>query len=234
MDWSSEAFYISRLKISELQELLQFYLSDIYEHFGFTEYTAASFENELSGLLREDMSFFDQSVYYVIRHRITTEIFGAIRTTYWDREAVLPIEKLFGIDLKMVLPEKDNLWHIGRFVISRRLPINRISFLKKILYNAFYPVFHFGSGLIIAECDKKVILTLQKLEIPSNILGASIEYICSETFPIYIESNDLSTFISVHTSRYFSEDNQQDLHIFDEIKKTQRNKGYRAIAQDAC
>ena len=217
MDWLTDEYYLSKLHFSQLKELLQFYLSDIYEHFGFTDYTTEAYENELLSLLNEDKSFYDLSIYYVIRKRNTREIFGAIRITYWDRKTILPIEKLFNINLKEALPKRSNLWHIGRFVITKHLPINRISFFKKLLYNAFYPVHRFGEGLVIAECDKKVITTLQKLGIKSNILGESIEYICSETFPIYIESGALNPFILANSQRYFSNNNISDVNWFSKI-----------------
>ncbi|ULT26336.1 hypothetical protein KUH03_05335 [Sphingobacterium sp. E70] len=94
-----------------------------------------------------------------------------------------------------MVPEVDNFWHIGRFVISGKIIGNRINILKKMLFDAFYGPYSLGNGLIIAECDRKVVNTLRKLEIESYQLGDPIIYFYSETLPIYIKSQWLETFI---------------------------------------
>lgn len=215
MAWSPDGYYFSKLKKADLQEMLEFYIIEIYEHYNYTDYTQQAYENELKYLLIEDELFFDNSVYYVIRDYKEHKIWGSIKTTYWDKETTIPIENLFNVHPHdFMLPGIENFWHLGRFGISNKIPIDRISILKKMLFNAFYPVYKMSTGLIIAECDKKVTLTLEKMHIASFVLGKSIEYICSETLPIYIKSEWLKEFINSNFERYFSVENTNDVRFF--------------------
>lgn len=215
MIWRPNEYYFSRIEKDDLPELLGFYIIEIYEHFNYTDYSRESYERELEHLLKEDHAFYKNSIYYVLRDCVEHKIYGSIKTTYWDKETPLPIEELFDVTAQdLLLPGVDHFWHIGRFVISRKIPKDRISILKKMLFNAFYPVYKISSGLIIAECDKKVTLTLEKLNVESFILGKSIEYICSETFPIYIRSAWLNEFIRSNTDRYLSIENARDVQFF--------------------
>lgn len=207
--------YFTKIKKEHLREFLAFYIIEIYEHFNYTGYTQASYNSELETLLKEDNAFFDNSIYYILKDIERHQIHASIRLTYWDKKAPLPIEKLFHIKPKsLIVAEITNYWHIGRFVISRDLPNSRISILKQILFNAFYPVYTIGNGLIIAECDKKVTITLGKLGIKCIILGKPIEYICSETLPIYIKSEWLANFINSNSKRYYTHKNFQDTNKF--------------------
>lgn len=222
MNWQPNNFYFSRLRKDELKELVSFVVLEIYEHFNYEDYTQKSFEDELEYLLKEDLAFFDNSVYYVLRGCIDHRIYGSIKTTYWDREATIPMGKLFDINVHdVLLPDYPNVWHLGRFVISRKICEDRIGILKKMLFNAFYPVSAMGAGIVLAECDKKLTMTLKKMGINSFILGDSIEYICSETLPIYIKSDWLSQYISTNKHRYFGKENRRDYQFF--LKKIDDN-----------
>lgn len=225
MKWYSNEFYLSRLKKEELREMLEFYLIEIYEHFNYSDYTDESVETELEYLIKEDNIFFDHSVYYVLRQRHTNKIVGSVKTSYWDRKAKLPIEDLFDIDLnKVALPKCNHFWHLGRFVISNKITGDRIGILKKILFNAFYPVHTLEDGVIIAECDKKVADTLKKMGINSFTLGKSIEYICSETIPIYITSEWLYSFMVASSNRYLTDNNLEDFNFFCNIVPVQNEE----------
>ncbi|MCH5597959.1 hypothetical protein [Niabella ginsengisoli] len=218
MTWQSNEFYFTRLSARELIEMLTFYLKESYAHFCYTDYTQQSFQTELKYLLKEDEVFFESSIYYVVRHRVTNEIHGSIKTTYWDTKTILPIQVIFGIELdNIVLPDCGHFWHLGRFAISHKLASDRISIFKKMLFNAFYPVYSHGNGLIIAECDKKVTNTLMKMGINSVTIGDAIEYIHSETLPIYIQTECLHNFITTTARRYYSSHNADDCDRFSEI-----------------
>jgi hypothetical protein len=223
--------YISKLKKDELRELITFVVTEIYEHFNYKDYTQESFENELEYLLKEDIAFYDNSIYYVLRDCTEHKIYGSIKTTFWDKTTTLPMEKLFHINIQDILiPAYLNVWHVGRFVISGKIPGDRISILKKMLYKAFYPVYAIGAGIILAECDKKLTITLKKMGIDSFILGESIEYICSETLPIYIRSEWLESYISSNTERYFCKESREDCKFFLERKKCFRKNN--AVASE--
>jgi len=215
MAWTPDGYYFSKLKRTDIREVLEFYVTEIYEHYHYTDYTQESYQDEIEYLLKEDHLYFDNSVYYVIRDYAEHKIWGSIKTTYWDKKIQLPIEELFNVHPRdFMLPGIENFWHLGRFGISSKIPRDRIGILKKMLFNAFYPIHEMHPGLIIAECDKKVTLTLEKMHIPSFSLGKSIEYICSETIPIYIKSEWLDIFITSNADRYFSDESLNDIAFF--------------------
>jgi hypothetical protein len=225
MDCLAKDFYFIKLTKDQLPELLEFYLYEIYEHFNFTDYTSEFAENELAHLMEEDLSFFKNSIYYVLREHRTDKIVASIKTTYWDRVTTLPIQKLFSINPNaMSLSDRRHFWHIGRFVVSRSVPRYRISILKKLLFNAFYPVHAMEKGVIFAECDRKVMNTLLRMGIRSAVLGQSIDYICSDTVPIYINSEWLNTFITTSINRYYCVGNWEDYHHFSSKKEFVKQK----------
>jgi len=51
------------------------------------------------------------------------------------------------------------------------------------------------------------------MHIPSFVLGKSMEYICSETLPIYIKSEWLNEFMRSNFDRYFSVMNTVDIEF---------------------
>lgn len=220
MNWTPDNYYFTKLNRHELPELIHFYLVTTQEHYKLHEYSEHDYRTDYESLIAEDFVFFDYSIYYVLRSKIDNGIHASIRITYWDKETCLPIQKLFDIKTKdLLISGIDNFWHIGRFVISGKIIGNRINILKKMLFDAFYGPHSLGSGLIIAECDRKVVNTLRKLEIESYQLGDPIIYFYSETLPIYIRSQWLETFIQKNRLSQLSNGNDVDIQKFIEMSK---------------
>ncbi len=220
MNWTPENYYFTKLNSDELPELIHFYLVTTQVHYKLDEYSEQDYQMDYESLIGEDRVFFDQSIYYVLRSRKDNGIHASIRITYWDKETCLPIQKLFDIKTEdLLISGIDNFWHIGRFVISGKIIGNRINILKKMLFDAFYGPYSLGSGLIIAECDRKVVNTLRKLEIESYQLGDPIIYFYSETLPIYIRSQWLEAFIQKNTLSQFSNGNDIDIRKFMAMSK---------------
>lgn len=220
MNWTSENYYFTKLNRKELPELLHFYLDTTQEHYKLNEQDRQNLMSDFKSLMGEDLSFFDQSFYYVLRAKIDNSLQASIRITYWDRKTCLPIEKLFAIEAKsLILPHINHFWHIGRFVISGKIEGNRINILKKMLFDAFYAPYTLGKGLIIAECDRKLVNTLRKLKIESHQLGPPIIYLYSETLPIHIKSESLETFIQKNAGAQCSIENNIDLEKFINMSK---------------
>ncbi|MCW8311399.1 MULTISPECIES: hypothetical protein [Sphingobacterium] len=215
MNWTPENYYFTKLRKDELPDLIDFYLRATQEHYKLSAYSEQDYQMDYASLIGEDLVFFDRSVYYVLRSKTDNGIHASIRITYWDRETKLPIQKLFAIKTEdLLLPDIENFWHIGRFVISGRIAGNRINILKKMLFDAFYVPYSLEAGLIIAECDRKVVNTLRKLEIESYQLGDPIIYLYSETLPIYIRSEWLEIFIQKNRLSQWSDANEVDIHKF--------------------
>lgn len=218
MNWTPENYYFTKLNKSELPELIHFYLVTTQEHYKLDSYSEEEYRFDFESLIGEDQIFFDRSIYYVLRRKLDNSIHASIRITFWDKETSLPIQKLFDIQTEsLLIPHVINFWHIGRFVISNKIVGNRINILKKMLFDAFYGPHRLGSGLVIAECDRKVVNTLRKLEIESYQLGDPIIYLYSETLPIYIKSEWLETFIEKNKYSQLSLGNNVDIQKFVEM-----------------
>ncbi|KKO88725.1 MULTISPECIES: hypothetical protein [Sphingobacterium] len=215
MNWASDNYYFTKLKKDELFELIHFYLRTTADYYNLDDSLNEEYTYHYKNLLGEDLSFFDTSIYYVLRDREMHNIHASIRITYWDRETVLPIQKLFSVTKEELLSQNVNhYWHIGRFIISKRIEEKRISILKKMLFDAFFPPYFLDKGLIIAECDKKLVNTLLKLGIPSYELGSPIIYLYSETLPIYIKTEWLDFFIQKNTIAQYCLANSSDSDSF--------------------
>ncbi len=215
MNWTSDSYYFTKLKKEELFELIHFYLRTTAEYYNLDDSHNEEYTYHYKNLLGEDLSFFDNSIYYVLRDRKLHNIHASIRITYWDRETILPIQKLFSVTKEELLSLKLNhYWHIGRFIISKRIEGQRISILKKMLFDAFFPPYSLDKGLIIAECDKKLVNTLLRLGIPSYELGSPIIYLYSETLPIYIKTEWLDFFIQKNKAAQYGLTNSSDSDNF--------------------
>lgn len=215
MNWTSDNYYFTKLKKEELFELIHFYLRTTAEYYNLDDSLNEEYTHHYKNLLGEDLSFFDTSIYYVLRDRKMHNIHASIRITYWDRETILPIQKLFSVSKEELLSQKVNhYWHIGRFIISKKIEGQRISILKKMLFDAFFPPHFLDNGLIIAECDKKLVNTLLKLGIPSYELGSPIIYLYSETLPIYIRTEWLDYFIQKNKVAQYCLANSDDSDSF--------------------
>lgn len=215
MNWTSDSYYFTKLKKKDLFELIHFYLRTTAEYYNLDDSHNEEYTSHYKNLLGEDLSFFDTSIYYVLRDRKLHNIHASIRITYWDRETILPIQKLFSVTKEELLSQNVNhYWHIGRFIISKRIEGQRISILKKMLFDAFFPPYSLYKGLIIAECDKKLVKTLLKLGIPSYELGRPIIYLYSETLPIYIKTEWLDFFIQKNKEAQYCLNNSSDSDNF--------------------
>ena len=211
MNWASDNYYFTKLKKNELFELIHFYLRTTAEYFNLNDSLNEEYTYHYKNLLGEDLSFFDSSIYYVLRDREKHNILASIRITYWDRETILPIQKLFSVTKEDLLSQNvKHYWHIGRFIISKRIECKRISILKKMLFDAFFPPYFLEQGLIIAECDKRLANTLLKLGVQSHELGSPIMYLYSETLPIYIRTEWLDFFIQKNNAAQYSINNSED------------------------
>lgn len=211
-------FYISRLQKEELEEMVAFIVAENYWGHQRLALSPAELSEEINDLAKEDLEFFDSSIYYVLRNKKDHKIYGSIKLTYWDKTTILPIQRLFGVSIPCInfLHDRTKVWHIGRFAISHKIPAGRITILKKLLFNAFYPLNRLGDGLLLAECDKKLTSTLESLGVHSLQLGNSLSYLGSETLPICIKSSWLDGFIASNSERYFTRENMDDFTFFQE------------------
>ena len=114
----------------------------------------------------------------------------------WDKETILPIEKLFGLKVESIFLNNglSNIWHVGRFAISKS---NGMLLLKKLLIMAISRICIEANSLLIAECDKKFVKVLNLMGIKTEMLGPSVFYLGSETLPILSTYEWLHNFLSL-------------------------------------
>ena len=90
--------------------------------------------------------------------------------------------------------EKYNFWHIGRFAIDSQSGVSMLTLFKQLVYLSIVPIIEDPQGGMIAEMDSKLLRTLKILGIETVRLGESVEYLHSETIPVYSERKGLLYF----------------------------------------
>lgn len=123
-----------------------------------------------------------------------SDIIGSVKVTLWNEKTVLPIEKLFGIQVKHISKSLGyhNVWHVGRFAISKS---QGILLLKKLLVMAISTICNETDSVMVAECDRKLVKGLDLMGIKTKTLAPSIFYLGSETLPIYSTYEWLNSFL---------------------------------------
>jgi len=119
-------------------------------------------------------------------------IIGSVKVTLWDEKTVLPIEKLFGIQVNKISREHHNIWHVGRFAISKS---NGLLLLKQLLVKAISTICSDTNSLMVAECDKKFVKGLSLMGLKTEALAPSIFYLGSETIPVFSTYEWLNNFL---------------------------------------
>ncbi len=170
----------------------RFIIREYYTHNLSTCYKEEDYLEEIDSLYKEDIAVFDNSVIYVATD--SSGIVGSVKVTLWDERTVLPIEKLFGLDVKNIFSKNNqpNIWHVGRFAVSKS---NGMLLLKKLLIMAVSTICRDTNSLMVAECDKKFVKGLNLMGIKTEVLAPSIFYLGSETLPICCTYQWLNSFL---------------------------------------
>lgn len=178
-------------------DLEKFIIKEYYIHNITTPYKEEDYLEEIDALYKEDIAVFDNSSIYVAKD--TSGIIGSVKVTLWNDRTILPIEKLFGINVKKLAERMEYryIWHVGRFAITKN---NGMLLLKKLLVMAISTICIEKSSLMLAECDKKLVKGLNLMGINTEILAPSIFYLGSETLPIYSTYEWLKRFLIQETA----------------------------------
>lgn len=177
-----------------LQELAEFVVKENYKHHvGKRPYECI--KDEINSVYQEELQYIDSSTIFVVRDN-TGKIVGSIRVFKWDRKKILPIQKIFGINpLEAIHAESDySYWHIGRFAIDSFAGIPTITLFKQLMVYAVYPVICDTKSYMIAETDSKLLKVMNALGIKTVQMGHSVNYLASETIPVYSSKNGLLLF----------------------------------------
>lgn len=175
--------------------LAEFIVRENYEQHGNTQWIKQEFKKSVYSLLMKDRAIFESSAFYVASKG--SKIFGSVKVTRWDGHIPLPIQELFGIDPKQLLPVhgSSSIWHIGRFAIAQEVK-EGARLLKKLIAYAIYPICLQHNSLMVAECDSRFVRCLNLMGIQTGLLGQGIYYLGSETIPIYSKQEWLEKYLA--------------------------------------
>ncbi len=136
-----------------------------------------NFEDNFSQIYSEDLEQFGSSAFYAAIYQ--EKVIGSVKVSLWDGFTSLPIQKLFGINCSSFKTLNGQLavWHVGRLAISKDNPMG-ILLLKQLLTLAIYSICKYPTkGIMVAECDKKLLRILNLLGIKTKALAPGIEYL---------------------------------------------------------
>ena len=141
----------------------------------------------------EDINFRKQELSYEEKKYSNAHIFvamsnniicGSIRIFQKTATQILPIEKIFNINVEDLVGAETPIYHIGRFAVSKGSDKKGFHIFKTLIVLALRVAQkHFG-GIVFAECDVKLLRTIRLLGIEAEAIGKPTLYMGSETVPI--------------------------------------------------
>jgi hypothetical protein len=123
------------------------------------------------------------------------QILGSVRTLRWNKIDPLPFEKIFNLSAWdfFNIAEDPTVWHIGRFAVCK--DISTIGCFKSLVHCAISPICNVENSVVFAECDSKLLKTLSRMGIKSDVIAEPIYYLGSETIPVSFHVNSLKEFL---------------------------------------
>lgn len=182
-----------KAKKNDLYKLARFVVSENYLHHDPFDFSKAGLNSEIETVFQEDVSLYADSDFYVAVKDGT--IVGSVKITLCNDTMTLPMEKLFGISYNDLPFTDQKVLQVGRLCISKTLGTEGLPLLKQLLTLAIIHVCRRPGGIMIAECDKKLLRVLNLLGIKTKLLGAGVLYLGSVTIPIYSREEWLKTFL---------------------------------------
>ena len=178
-----------------LYNIARFVVKINYLHYFENINTNLQIEQEIEHIFQEELLYSGLYKIYVAEDT-AGEMIGCIRIMQWNRMDKLPMQKIFVINpLDSIENAEDTtFWHVGRFAIDSSTGISTVSLFKQLMIYAIYPIYQEVNGYMIAECDRRLLRTVNLLGIKTVALGKSVNYLGSETVPIYADKKGLSVF----------------------------------------
>lgn len=199
---SYDNYSIWQLSENGLMELAEFVVLENYKHHTAGRFND-DFHSEVASVYNEEMRYFSRSRVFVAKND-QGAIIGAIRLMNWNKKEILPIQSIFEIqNLCDISPEDGNtaVWHMGRLAVSTAIGRYGLILFKLLLLYAMYPICDEERGIVFAECDSKLLRTMLLMGIQVKTLGESIEYLGSETIPVYATRDGLVDFFNKNQGR---------------------------------
>ena len=163
-----------------VDELIQFVINE--NHLHHREIVTAEQINSIRQILcAEEKQYFNSHIFVAMSYNI---ICGSIRIFQKTPTQVLPIEKIFNINVEALVNAGTPIYHIGRFAVSKGADKRGFHIFKTLIALALQVAQQGQGGIVFAECDVKLLRTIRLLGIEAESIGAPILYLGSETVPI--------------------------------------------------
>lgn len=188
----NEDYAIGDFRKDQLYNLVKFVVDQNYNRHPQNANIAHKSE-EIEMLFNEEKSIFHDA-YYTVAFNNNDEIVGSIRTMEWRVNGTLPIEKIFNIKILDFVDKemRPAIWHIGRFALKKGY--SNIELFKTMIFNAIEPICQDIHSVAFAECDIKLMRTLKKMGIDTEVIAEPVVYLGSTTVPIRMTGKTLSNY----------------------------------------
>lgn len=174
-----------------LFELAKFVVEENYSHHRMNN---RLLDKEVDEIYLEELRL-DNSKIFVSTDQYHS-IVGSIRVSKWNGREILPMQKLFNINIDGIGQDnKYNVWHIGRFAIKKGIDKTGFNVFKILMVCAINEVCQNEDCFALAECDAKLLRVLKLLGIEAITLADSINYLGSETIPVLLTYTGLKKFL---------------------------------------
>ncbi len=187
-----EKTYLSRIQKNEIFNLSKFVVTENFKHHAKSQFPS-DYESDIDAIYKEEMAYLQNARVFAVKDE-SGAILGTIRSLNWDFISPLPIQKMFGINPLLCVNGNavNEIWHIGRFAIKKG--VRDINLLKKLMVCAIAPICQHKDNMAFAECDAKLLRVLTMMGIKAKKVGASIDYLGSETIPVCMSYDGLIDF----------------------------------------
>ena len=175
-----------------VDELIQFVINE--NHLHHREIVTAEQINSTRQLLcAEEKQYFNSHIFVAMSNNI---ICGSIRIFQKTANQILPIEKIFNINVEDIAGAGIPIYHIGRFAVSKGADKRGFHIFKTLIALALQVAQQGQGGIVFAECDVKLLRTIRLLGIEAEAIGAPIHYLGSETIPIQLPWTGYQSFLT--------------------------------------
>lgn len=164
------------------------------------------YASDIDNVYAEESAYEDTYMY--VAHDNQGELIGCIRVFKWKGDLKLPIEKIFGISLNSLLSSdnKINVWHVGRFAISKSAGRVSVELFKQLMELAITPIVRDPeNSCMVAETDCHLLRVMNKLGMKTRQLADPIYYLDSETVPMISMKSDLLYYYNRYSHLTYSE-----------------------------
>lgn len=204
----NENYSIYEVGAKYLYDVAEFVVKENYRHHK-RESAITGMEDEIEFVYQEELSFCQTSRVYIVENKSSLMI-GCIRVMKWNETNILPIQQIFNINPVCYINgiRSYSFWHVGRFAVDSCAGIPSLSLFKQLMIYAIHPIYQEKDGVMIAECDSKLLRVMNLLGIKTVDLSKGVHYLGSETIPVYADKNGLSRFYNKYCHLYDSKERE--------------------------